>query len=64
MRQDDVAWELDVRRPAVTLGRKTMPLLSEFGGAISMFFLAIWGLDLASLPYAGECSNGRLVWQH
>ena len=53
-----------MRRPAVTLGRKTMPLLSEFGGAISMFFLAIWGLDLASLPYAGECSNGRLVWQH
>ena len=61
MRQDDVAWELDVRRPAVTLGRKTMPLLSEFGGAISMFFLAIWGLDLASLPYAVATRNSFTV---
>ena len=29
MLQDDVAWELEVRRPAVKLGRKTMPLLDE-----------------------------------
>ena len=50
-----------MRRPAVTLGRKTMPLLSEFGGAISMFFLAIWGLDLASLPYAVATRNSFTV---
>ena len=29
MLQDDVAWEIEVRRPAVKLGRKTMPILDE-----------------------------------
>ena len=52
MVQSEVAWEIEVRRPAVQIARTILPELAEFSWCITVFFLAIASLTLGTLPMA------------
>jgi len=53
---DDVAWEIEVRRPAVHLARHTMGRLRSFSASITALFVGCGSL-LAVLPYAVATGN-------
>ena len=50
-----------MRRPAVQIAQKTIPLLGKFGLCISLFFIMVWSLCLMTLPLAASLKNGFVV---
>ena len=50
-----------MRRPAVQIAQKTIPLLGEFGLCISLFFIMVWSLCLMVLPLAASSRNPFII---
>ena len=55
--QNEPAWEIEARRPAVQLVRTVLPMLARFEYCTWTFFFSISSLSLAMIPFVSSSAN-------